>query len=374
MVQQNIDTVAEKEDRKRSKSAKARRAPRPKVQLSVDKEALKKLKLVAVAYSYLERDWFPTEEAYEAEREVELRAAAVVEALEGLGIHAKAYPGDQYFFTNLLVDDPDLVLNLVDTLRGKDSLQTSVPAALELANIPYTGARMQGLVIGNDRNLVKQLMVANNLPTPAFQFIRRRGTKVDPELGLPLIVKLNEGGGSVGIDNLAVKESLEDAQAKVDEMISAYKLPVIVERFIDGGEITSIVFDDGQKRHVFVGQKKFGMLPDGRHAFTSLESYRNRNSYSYVPVEDTDLLDKVTKLSLKAFDALKFTDYGKFDIRVEDESCTPYFTDANPNTAFGPQHGLPMTEVLEDIYHVPFTTVLASLISKYARKLEQEKG
>jgi hypothetical protein len=129
--------------------------PKPKkVKLAIDREALKKLKLVAVAYSFIEREQFATEDAYHAEVEVEKRALDVIAELEKLGIHAKGYPGDPYFMTNLLVDQPDLVINLVDTLRGKDALQTSVPAALELANTPYTGAGLQGLVIGNDRNLV----------------------------------------------------------------------------------------------------------------------------------------------------------------------------------------------------------------------------
>src|SRR5512139_3942277 len=128
-----------------------------KIQLASDKKALKKYTLVAVAYSHVEREYFPTDEAYQAELEVEERAQQVIEALEKLGVKAKGYPGNQYLVTNLLVDDPNLVLNLVDTLRGKDALQTSVPAALELAEIPYTGANMDGLVIGNNRNLTKQL-------------------------------------------------------------------------------------------------------------------------------------------------------------------------------------------------------------------------
>lgn len=358
------------EPKKKPAKTTRTRQPRPKVDLAIDYDALKKIKLVAVAYSSVERDDFPTEDAYKAELEVEERAMSVTAELEKLGVPAKAYPGDQYFFTNLLVDGPDLVLNLVDTLRGKDSLQTSVPAALELANIPYTGARMQGLVIGNDRNLVKQLLVANNIPTPAYQFIRRRNTNIDESLGLPLIVKLNESGGSVGIDNLAVKETIEAAQEKVNEMIGEYHLPVVVERFIDGGEITSVVFDDGKKKHVFLGEKVFGFKPDGKHAFTSQESYDNKRSYHYKPVKDTELAEQIEKYSIRAFDVLRFSDYGKFDIRVDAQDNKPYFTDANPNTAFGPSHGLPMTEVMEDIYHVPFQKVLASMISKYAKQIE----
>jgi D-alanine-D-alanine ligase len=339
-----------------------------KVDIAIDEKALKKLKLVAVAYSHVEREWFPNDEAYEAEREVEQRAEDVVRELEKLGIAAKGYAGDQYFFTNLLVDKPDLVVNLVDTLRGKDSLQTSVPAALELANIPYTGAGMQGLVIGNDRNLFKQLLKANEIPTPDYQYIRRKGTKIDPDLGLPLIVKLNEGGGSVGINNDAVNETLEEAQEKVDELISTYKLPVIVERFIDGPEITGVIFDDGRRKHTFLAQKKFQKKIDGKHYFTSLESYSDPKSYTYRKVGDKQFA-KIEPLAVKAFTALHNQDYAKFDIRVDEESGTPYFTDCNPNTAFGPGLGLPFTEVL-NLYGVKFETVLASLISKYAKKIE----
>jgi D-alanine-D-alanine ligase len=351
-------------------STTAEALPKPKkVKLAIDRDAMKKVKLVAVAYSNIEREWFPTEEAYHAELEVEKRALDVVAEVEKLGIHAKGYPGDAYFMTNLLVDQPDLVLNLVDTLRGRDALQTSVPAALELANTPYTGAGLQGLVIGNDRNLVKQMMLANQIPTPAYQFIQRRGTAIDEKLGLPLIVKLNESGGSVGIDNNAVKETREAAQKQVDDLIGAYKIPVMVERFIDGLEITVVVLEDYQKKHVFLGQKVFSFKPDGKHSFTSLESYGVKNPYSYQFVSDEALARSITRYAEKAFTALRNHDYAKFDVRVETESGNPYFIDANPNTAFGPSMGLPMTEVLS-LYHVTFADVLASLISKYARKIQ----
>ena len=37
--------------------------PKPKkVKLAIDREAMKRIKLVAVAYSNIEREWFPTEE------------------------------------------------------------------------------------------------------------------------------------------------------------------------------------------------------------------------------------------------------------------------------------------------------------------------
>ena len=119
------------------------------------------------------------------------------------------------------------------------------------------------------------------LNTSLFSSGRHKG---EPDLGLPLIVKLNESGGSVGIDNHAVKETVAEAQLQVDELIHTYHIPVIVERFIDGLEITAVVFEDSRKKHVFLGQKAFGERPDGKHEFTSLESYSNPNSYHYTAV------------------------------------------------------------------------------------------
>lgn len=350
------------------KPAKESHRHNGKIELQIDKSALKKLGLVVVAYSHVEREWFPTQDAYEAEVEVEERAAEVVEVIKKLGINVKSLPGDRYFLTNLLVDKPDVVLNLVDTLKGKDTLQTSVPAALELSNIPYTGAGMEGMVIGNDRNLTKRLLMAYDIPTPAFQYIRRAGTSVQEDLGLPLIVKLCGSGGSVGIDNKAVKETIKDAERKIDKMITTYRQPVIVEQFIDGPEITVCVFDDGSKCHVFMGEKIFRKKPDGKHFFTSIESYEDIRAYKYKAVEEP-LRTKIARLAVRAFNALGHKDYAKFDIRYNETTNTPYFTDSNPNTAFGPDMGLPFTEVAA-MHNIKFEDIVASLLTKYAKQIK----
>ena len=365
------EEVKKPEETKKAEEAKKPAAKKAevknKVKLAVDKDALKKFRLIVVAYSKVEREHFPTQQAYDAEIEVEQRAIEVAEEIRKLGIPVRTIPGDQYFYTNLLVDKPDLVFNLVDTLRGVDNLCTSVPAALELASIPYTGTGMEGLVIGSNRSLTKRVLAAYDIPTPPFQFIRRLGTKVDEDLGFPLIVKLNDSGGSVGIDNKAVKEDAKAANAKITKMISTYKQPVVVEKFISGPEITVVVFDDGSKKHVFMAEKVIKLSPDGKHFFTSFESYDDWNAYKFKPVEE-NLKYQITKLAVRAFNGLYHNDYAKFDVRVDEVTGIPYFTDSNPNTAFGPDIGLPMTDVLK-LNGISFSEVLSSLLSKYAKNL-----
>lgn len=344
----------------------------PQDMFFIDEAALKGLNLVAVGYAHVNRDDYATQGAYEAELEVEERAEDVIKMIIDMGLNVKGYPANKYFFTNILVDKPDLVLNLVDTVRGMERLQPAIPGALELSEIPYTGAGLRGLVVGNDRHMFKQMLIAHDIPTPAYKFIPDKRYKVPEDIGSPLIVKLNESGGSVGIDNAAVKDTLLQAQKKVTKMIETYKIPVIVEQFIGGPEITAVVYDDGRKKHVLLGQKKFGYKPDGKYEFTSLESYDDLKSYTY-RVPSQDIIDKVNPLATKAFDVLGYKDYAKFDIRLEEETITPYFVDCNPNTAFGPDKGLPMTEVL-DLHGIQFGTLLKSLLSKHARSILDNKG
>ncbi len=337
----------------------------PKIKLNIDTDALKKIKLVTVAYSFVEKERFPTKAAYVAEKEVEERAQQVVKEVEKLGLNVNSYPADQYFFAKILVDKPDVIVNLVDTIRGRDKLASAIPAFLEYADIPYTGCGTTGMVIGSNRHLFKELLEHNNIPTTQYKFIRDLRSNTEPPFEPPYIVKLNESGGSMGIDNHAVKETAAQAMKKVEELQADYKIPVVLEKYVDGPEVQCVVFDDGKTRHVVMAQKKFNMKPDGKHNFTSIESYDVPDAYKFERVQE-DLEKKISELCLKAFDILRFTDYAKFDIRVDDADMTPYFIDCNPNTALGPEKGEPMTDIMR-MYGVEFSDILSCLLSKHVK-------
>jgi len=115
-----------------------------------------------------------------------------------------------------------------------------------------------------------------------------------------------------------------------------------------------------------LGEKVFKIKPDGKHNFTSFESYDDFESYKYKKVSD-EVATRLSPLVVRAFNGLLNKDYAKFDIRV-DAKGTFYFTDCNPNTAFGPDRGLPFTEVA-NLHGISFQQILGSLLSKYAKKL-----
>jgi D-alanine-D-alanine ligase-like ATP-grasp enzyme len=81
------------------------------------------------------------------------------------------------------------------------------------------------------------------------------------------------------------------------------------------------------------------------------------------------LASKIQAMAIRAFNGLHHKDYAKFDVRIDEHTGIPYFTDSNPNTAFGPDMGLPLTEVLA-LHGVSFQDLIACLISKYAKTLQ----
>ena len=70
-----------------------------------------------------------------------------------LSIKVRAYRADRYLISKPLVDQRGLILNLADTLRDRDDLQTSIPGALELANSRTPAPGCAGWS-SEDRNLM----------------------------------------------------------------------------------------------------------------------------------------------------------------------------------------------------------------------------
>ena len=138
----------------------------------------------------------------------------------------------------------------------------------------------------------------------------------------------------------------------------------------DPCKVRAVVFDDGKTRHVLLAEKRYKVKPDGKYGFTSIESYDNPNAARFHPVEE-ELEKKVSELCSRAFDILRFSDYAKFDIRVDKDTMIPYFIDCNPNTALGPGDQ-PMTQVM-GLHGIDFPDILASLLSKHVESPERPK-
>lgn len=331
--------------------------------LIVKNPALAEVKKIGIVYSDVRREYFPTEEQYITEKEAEDDAKLVAKEIENLGIKAELFPGNEDLPEALKRSKPDMVFNLVDSVKGNEYLTSTIPGLLDIMDIPYTGAGLLGLALCYNKFLTLKLLRNAGIPVPNFQLFNSGNEPLDIELRFPLISKLNEVHGGVEITQLAVSENEKHLRERVRFLAETYNQPVIVEEFIAGREITILILEGFHKK-TYMAEKVFNK-PDEKYKFATFNDQwgdytpdKSTWPYTYQKYEDGNLKE----LARKAFDVARLADYGKFDVRL-DQSGRYYFIDSNANPAFGPKTlYTAMGLIIEEIYGVSFQDILVRLI------------
>lgn len=326
-------------------------------------------KTVIILYSDVLREYFPTEAQYITEKDAEQDARLIGEYLETMGISVLLFPGNAKLPARLRKNQPELVINLVDSIKGVESLASAIPGVLELLDIPYTGADILGLSLDTNKFLVKKLLQQNGVPVPNYQLFNAPDDYLDPAIRFPLISKLNAIHGSVEITQDAVSENEKQLRKRLRYLMRTYRQPVLVEEFISGRELTAIVLHD-KKKKVFLAEKIF-THPESKFVFLTFEDQwlsEMNTAFHYVKYEDPLLREYVKK----AFDVTKMAGYAKFDVRL-DQSGRYFFIDTNCNPALGPKELDVAISIILDMYGISFDEMLERLILNVMREKSKKE-
>ena len=170
---------------------------------------------IAILYSDAKWEYFPTEDQYISEYECQERAEMIAQCLSSMKIVAASFPGNNQLSQNLKKFKPNFAINLVDSVYGQEYLQATIPAILELLQIPYTGTAMMGLTITTNKYFNKNLLEQYGLTTPKYQLITHPTDVIDPILDFPLIAKLNEVHGSLEMKENSVCDDEKQLRQKI---------------------------------------------------------------------------------------------------------------------------------------------------------------
>lgn len=315
---------------------------------------------VGIVFSDVKREYFPTEAQYLTEKDALHDAKVVAKYLERLGIKASLYPGNQRLAEKLRKGKPNVVINLVGSVKGNEYLSSTIPGILEILEIPYTGAGILGESLSYNKFLVKKILQQNGIPVPNNQLFNTQNDILDPTLRFPLISKLNEIHGGVEITQDSVSENEKHLRERVKFLTQTYEQPALIEEFIVGREITAILLE-GLNKKIYFGEKVFPKR-ERKFIFATFEDQWTKGSFGYQKYADPILREYVKK----AFEITRMADYAKFDIRM-DPSGRYYFIDANTNPAFGPRElDCALANIL-DLYGISFLEILKRLLLNTVR-------
>lgn len=326
-------------------------------------------KKVAILYSEVKRQYFPTEAQYLTEKDAKEDAESFVPYLKKIGVKAVLLPADSRITNRLRRHKPDMVIDLVDSVRGCEYLSSAVPAMLDLLEIPYTGASVLGYTLCLNKYMTKKLLQQHGLPVPNFQLFTSWRQKLDPALKYPVILKLNEVHGSLEISKDSIVENDQQLRRRLHWLMKTYDQDILVEEFISGREIAAFLFHAYNKK-VYAVERVF-------------ENGARKNKYNFMDYDlvwKTDIKDFFKKITYvkynnallsemvkKAFEVVKMDDYGKFDLRV-DRLGNFYFIDSNPNCYFGPPEVFCDLTIVMKMYGISFPVLLKRLLQNTMRE------
>ncbi|GAB4474403.1 MAG: ATP-grasp domain-containing protein [Anaerolineales bacterium] len=162
---------------------------------------------------------------------------AIVEAIRVRGHECEFLEGDVTLVDTVRKYKPDLCFNICEGHFG-DSREAQVPAILEMLRIPYSGSKVLTLALTLDKPMTKRVLTYHGLPTPPFQVFEDVDEPVSPDLQYPLFVKPSREGTGIGVSGKSIVHDQNELRDQIQEIIRKYQQPALVERYIEGREIT----------------------------------------------------------------------------------------------------------------------------------------
>jgi len=243
--------------------------------------------------------------------------------------------GDEEAFEKFRKDRPEIVFNIAEGMHGT-SREAQVPAMLEMLGIPYTGSDPLTLAVCLDKAMAKVVLQYHGIPTPAFRVVHEKKTRQGfPPF--PLIVKPLQEGSSKGIMNSSLVSTPKQLRDEVDRVLSEYRQPALVEKFLAGREFTVALIGNGREVEVLpIVEIRFDELPGSINPIYSYEAKwiwdtveKPLEIFSCPAKISSALRKKIQDRCRAAFAVLGVRDWCRIDVRL-DEAGEPQILELNP--------------------------------------------
>ena len=241
----------------------------------------------------------------------------------------------------ILNESYDVILNLCDGAVGENRPGIEVVELLEKVNVPFTGASSS--FYEPSRKEMRKACMNRSILTPWSIEIFHLAELNLLSLTYPLIVKHPNSYNSIGLTRKSVVYDFDSLSFQVKKMIREFK-GALIEEYIEGKEYTALVVenpDDKNNPVVFTPMEI--CFPQGE-TFKHFDlKWKSHNSMKYLPVQDTEIFDRINKMSAEMFKEMNGTGYARCDLRMNaknelfmleiNPNCSIYFPENDPSSA-----------------------------------------
>lgn len=269
----------------------------------------------------------------------------IIAALENLGyqpVELMLHAGKtDEWLGGLLAGDFRAAFNLCETVAGQAHGEHLAAAAVELLELPMTGASAATLLYCLNKDRCSAVLRSKGIRVPDWRLVRRGDPTPEDWTDFPAIVKPAADDASNGIHAKSVVGSQAELAAEVERLHARWD--ALVQEFIPGREINLAIVG----RSVLPpAEIDFSTLPDGTPPIVSFEAKWVAGSPDDVgtrPVCPAPLSPRQTRdlqqLAVRAWEVMDGRGYARVDVRLNDDGL-PYVIDINPNPDLSLDAGL----------------------------------
>jgi D-alanine-D-alanine ligase len=282
---------------------------------------------------------------------------ALVEAIRAGGHTCEFLEGDFSLYDTIRSFKPDICFNICEGHFG-DAREAQVPAILEMLRIPYTGSKVLTLALSLDKPMTKRVLHYHDMPTPDFQSFERVDEPLNNDMLFPLFVKPSREGTGMGVTGRSIVHNEDQLRDMVGEILDRYKQPALVERYIEGREVTVGLVgnlvgpvarrlpENEEAPRVQAGLRFFPPMEVNLKPFEDSDVvYSNRlkvalaDQLDYLcpaPL-DNDMIDELNWLAAAVFRLTGALDVSRVDFRLDvHDNWKPYILEINPLPGLSP--------------------------------------
>lgn len=226
----------------------------------------------------------------------------------------------------------DVCFNII---HGKPGENGELQAYWDTIGQKYTGCGFYQSALTFNKKDTLAVLSKYGIPSAKSVYVRKGEAigedKIIDDLGLPIFVKPNQSGSSLGItkvkDRSEFKKAIDFAFAQDDE--------VLIESFLDGMEVSVGVVDFNGETIVL------GITEIVSHKeFFDYEAKYEGASEEITPARiDEETRLKVEEIAKRAYDSLGMSGFSRSEFIIM--NGTPYMLEMNTNPGFSPASILP---------------------------------
>jgi D-alanine-D-alanine ligase len=233
--------------------------------------------------------------------------------------------------------DVDVIFPVLHGTFGEDG---TIQGLLELAGIPYVGAGVLGSAAGMDKDVMKRLFSAAELPIVKHVTVLRSQWEKEPKkvrkeieskVKYPLFVKPANLGSSVGISKVHNGKELTPAM----DLAASYDRKLVIEQGVGGKkrkarELECSVLGNDEPQASIVGE-----IVPMKEFYDYAAKYLDEGSELVIPARLSKSMSKqVQQMAIDAFKAVDCSGLARVDFLLDPKSDKLYLNEINTMPGF----------------------------------------